>query len=425
MISIITPVRAKDEQHLQWLHECIASVQAQPGEWEHIVVNDHSPVKLAALKRTWPHVRWLEAEAQGVSAARNQAVEAAKGDLLLPIDADDKLAPNALAAFLKAWGSRGDASIIYSDVVMFGQDYAQVYLAPEYSFETLLRATYMTVGSLHRKADWERVGGWRLDMTQGLEDWEYWIALGELGACGKRVPEPLYWYRRHPTGRLAWLKANRDLWDRAYLAMRELHRNTYNGRYPVGCCGGRARAVPGATRSPRGGVVKAAAVRPQAAAKEATDLVKLVYTGTRKGGFQVVGGVSRTRYQVGGQGKLVTISRSPAQGVKPADVRWFLSINGGKDFRILEEPVMPEPIAPRPEAPVMTASIVDSEAWTPAIMEEAVGDAEIEPEPKPSRRRRSKKTDSASVVAAVGELVAGDDDTGSDRDAGGSDLSGQ
>ena len=373
MISIITPALVKDGHSYQWLHECIASVRAQPGEWEHIVVDDHSRVNLDALKKAWPHVRWLEAEGQGVSMARNQAADHARGDLLLPVDADDKLASGALDSFRKAWAQRGDAGIVYSDVVMFGEDYAQVYLAAEYDFRTLLKATFMTVGSLHRKADWDRVGGWRLDMTQGLEDWEYWIALGELGVCGKHWPEPLYWYRRHPRGRLQWLRQNTDLWDRAYNAMRELHIDSYNGRFPMGCCGG-ARRAP--ARKPAARPAPAAAALP----RQEAGMVNLAYYGPRQGDFQVVGGVTRTRYRVPGRGQIVEVVGTGTQGVKPADVAWFRSANGGRDFRPLESAVSQKaPAPPVPAQPPATElQDVEVEKYEPEVME-----PEAAPEPAP------------------------------------------
>jgi len=361
MISVITPALVKDEYSYQWLHECIASVKAQPGQWEHIVVNDHSPVKLDALKAHWPHVRWLDAEGTGVSSARNQAAEAARYDLLLPLDADDKLGPDALATFLDAWNKRGDARIIYSDVIMFGEDYARVYLAAEYDFSILMHATFMTVGCLHSKEDWERVGGWRLDMTHGLEDWEYWIAMGEVGVCGKRVPEPLYWYRRHPRGRLQWLRSASGLWDRAYLAMRELHKDSFNGRYPMGCCGGRSRA---AATKPVAAAMPARVLQAASASAIRTEGIMLVYNGARKGDFLITGGVTRTKYHVPGQGGIVELAGTRTQGIKPADLPWFLSVNQGRDFKVVEQPkVTPVPLAP----PIPQA--VKEEAWEPSIVE--------------------------------------------------------
>jgi len=367
-ISILTPIRAKEPIDFEWLNECIASVMGQTvDDWEHIIVDDHSAGDIGPVRDKWPHVRWLEAEYQGVSAARNQAAEMAGGELLLPLDADDKLATTALETWLKEWNRHPDAGILYSDVVMFGEDYARVYLAPEYNFRTLLTATIMVVGALHRKADWQRVGGWRLDMTAGLEDWEYWIALGEIGVCGKRIPEPLYWYRRHPRGRLRWLQANREKWDRAYHAMRELHIDSYNGRYPMGCCGG--KSPPGARRSLHGGMPRTSSGG-QTMNYQAGDTVQMIYVGTRQGSFEVISGVTRTRYLIPGAGSFVELGDSARQGVLPRDVPWFRSVNRARDFKIVETPAAPSAVTtPAPPKPLPVASPEENPAWSEAIME--------------------------------------------------------
>ena len=370
-VSIITPALVKDAEQLEWLNECCASVLGQTEtDIEHIIVNDHSPVDLQPVRALYPGVFWQEAEYQGVSAARNQAAEVATAPLLLPLDADDLLSRSAVATFLAAWDDRQE-DIVYSDVVMFGQDYSMVYTAHEYTFKKLLHATLMTVGSLHKKADWQRVGGWRLDMTKGLEDWEYWIALGELGVCSERLPEPLYYYRRHPRGRLQWLKANLEKWDAAYQAMRELHTDSYNGRYPVGCCGG--RAPKGAKRPLRGGVPRA-----QVVTSEPTpgDLVKMIYVGSRRGDFRLTAQPTRQQYYVPGQGQFVEIDQTGVQGIQKADIAWFRSVSQGRDFKIVDAParpsVVPQP-APPPEPPAQPA-VKASEAWAPEIMEPATAE---------------------------------------------------
>ena len=116
-VSVITPVRAKHDHEAGWLHEAIASVYGQGyDDWEHIVVNDRSPASLAAVKAAWPHVRWLNAEGKGVSAARNQAAEAAEGELLLPLDGDDKFAKGAIGRMVEVWPGSG---IVYTDTIYF------------------------------------------------------------------------------------------------------------------------------------------------------------------------------------------------------------------------------------------------------------------------------------------------------------------
>jgi hypothetical protein len=367
-VSIITPVKAKTDLQVQWLDEAIATVQGQSySDWEMVIVDDQSPQYdgIDALSGKWTSdkITFFAGEEPGASACRNLAAFEAKAPLLLPLDADDKLSVNAVEVFLKAWQGRGSSRIIYSDVTMFGQDFAKVYLAPGYDFRTLLKATFMTVGCLHTKADWQKVGGWRQDMELGLEDWEYWIALAEIGACGKRVQEPLYWYRRHAHGRLAHLKQNVDQWQKAYQRMRELHRDTYNGRPPMGCCGGAAAQVGGS--------------RPQRQAQAQLplqgDRVPVAYIGRRQGDFWARGSVTGARYHVPGRGMLVEDERGHP-GVDARDVPRFLQMQQGQSFKVLP---VPKAAAPAPRRPASApARPKESPAWDAGVMEEP----KVEPE---------------------------------------------
>lgn len=349
-VATITPIRAKNEFDVLWLDECLATIYGQSVQpAEVIVVDDHSVQDLGSVREKWHDAIWLNAEGKGVSAARNQAADRARSPLLLPVDADDKLGRPAIELMAGAFSGEG---IVYSDVIFFGPDWSKVYLAEEYDFKKLLHATFMTVGCLHRKEDWRRVGGWREDMTRGLEDWEYWIALGEMGVCGTRVPVPLYWYRRHSQGRLAWLKSNLPLWQQAYLRMRELHQDSFNGRFPMGCCSG------GGVAPQKSDITKAVHNIPQ------EQIVDVQYTGKRYS-FELTGGVTKTRYYIPGPGEMVTMTPVGRQGVRREDVPWFLSIRGGRDYKVIEPPVA---AAPPPRA-VEMATPASSEAWEPEVME--------------------------------------------------------
>lgn len=320
-VSIITPIRATKPHHLIWLNEAIHSVAAQTAleSCEMIVVDDHSTIDIGPVKTNWDRIRWLEASGEGVSDARNEAAEAARSPLLYPLDADDKFSPEAVASSLKAWYNHKD-KIIFSDVIMFTQDTQRAWIAPEYDFTELLHHTTILVGSLHLKADWQRVGGWRPDMKKGLEDWEYWIALGEIGVCGHHVNEFLYWYRMNPGGRMTRLKGNGQReFQEAKLRMRDLHRDTYNGRFPVGCCGG--SPVKGAGRP--GKPNRKAQL--DAIARDGKR-VPIQYVGGRAGSFQATG-PSRLTYNIAGKDALVT-DNNGKPGVLDQDVAWLLNFRG-------------------------------------------------------------------------------------------------
>jgi len=300
MLSIIMPAYIQDEQSLGWLNDAIVSVEAQDSkDWELIVINDHSLVGWKPLTEHFKDSRIRGANAGGdtrsVSRARNQAASMAKYDLLLPLDADDMLSKHAVTEFLKAWQNGGSQKgIVYSEVMMFGEMFRRHFKPPEYDFGTLLRSTFMTIGCLHRKSDWELIGGWKPALDVGFEDWEYWISQGERGVCGFRVNHPLYWYRRHADGRAGLIHADTEIRDEAYTVMRELHLETYDGRWPVGCCSGTRSVANRRTKMPVASQANVAAGSPL------RNPVSMRYVGKRKGSFGLKGKVTRRRYRVPG-----------------------------------------------------------------------------------------------------------------------------
>lgn len=333
-VSVITPIRATKPIHLTWLNETIYSIASQTAihDIEMVIVDDHSTINLSPVIEQWDRVNWLSAEKEGimgVSAARNLAAEHAKAPLLLPLDGDDKFPINSVERFLYAWNQGGNKKgIVYSDLMMFGTDYQQYYKAPGYDFKLLLEHNFMIVGCLHKKSDWQKVGGWRLDMTSGYEDWEYWIALGELGVCGFHISEPLYWYRRHPFGRLAKIKSS-GIGADIKAKMRDLHRESYNGRYTAMCCG-----APVTTSR-----------RPTVKQQLPTgDRVPVQYVGNQKGSISIAAPTG-IMYYIAGSGAMVEDINGHT-GVDKRDVPYLKSFNQGRNFRVLESPPPAPPVQP-------------------------------------------------------------------------------
>jgi glycosyltransferase involved in cell wall biosynthesis len=316
-VSIITPLLAEAQIQMDWLGITVRSVLAQTEkDWEMIIIVDQSKVGLEPMRdfvTSDPRIRAMRNKGMpGVSDTRNTGVHACVSDLLLPLDADDVLLPNAVERYLWAWANGGSAQgIVYTDIQMFGQNHQRYYAAPSYDFKRLLANTFMSVGCLHRKSDWAKIGGWRSDMQGGLEDWEYWIRMGAAGVCGFLLSEPLYHYRRHGEGRLASLKTDQQRWQTQYQLVRKLHQELYDGRFPKMCCGSAAQSSK--PRTPQ--------VRESG---PVTNGVRLVYIGPRGAGFGMRG-PSGQRYRIPGKGGEFR--------ARQADVQFFLSYAQGQGFR--------------------------------------------------------------------------------------------
>ncbi|MCC8189387.1 MAG: glycosyltransferase [Planctomycetes bacterium] len=102
-ISVIIPVY----NARSWLDECLTSVLAQ-GEvsFEVILVDDGSTDGSGELCDRWRaadrRFRVIHTANAGVAAARNHGLEAARGEFVVFVDADDLVEPGAFAALLAA-----------------------------------------------------------------------------------------------------------------------------------------------------------------------------------------------------------------------------------------------------------------------------------------------------------------------------------
>lgn len=96
-ISVIVPVYNGEA----YLETCIESIRSQTyPDLEIIIVNDGSTDGTAGvcarLQDTYENVHIITMQDEGVSVARNAGIEAANGDFLMFVDADDRLRPQMI-----------------------------------------------------------------------------------------------------------------------------------------------------------------------------------------------------------------------------------------------------------------------------------------------------------------------------------------
>jgi glycosyltransferase involved in cell wall biosynthesis len=94
LVSIIMPVYNAEP----FLRETLDSIYAQTYEpLEVIAVDDGSTDSSVTILRSYPDVRIVQQENQGPSAARNRAIEHARGEFIAYVDADDVVPPDKLS----------------------------------------------------------------------------------------------------------------------------------------------------------------------------------------------------------------------------------------------------------------------------------------------------------------------------------------
>lgn len=296
------PARIDSTQKQEWINEAVVSIQSQTfTEWELIIVDDASPYSIN-LEMPDERIKIVRTVNQaGPSLCRNDAAALAKFDCLLPIDADDKLySPDVLTSLFMTW-QQDQSKIVYGDLQQLIEmdgvwREGKSFDLPEYTFEKVLDlGGIIPVTAMHSKECHIKAGGWKSQLVNGLEDVEYWIAAGKAGFCGLRVPGIILQYRKHLDSRSYKLRENRQEGD-ARTLIKSIHKDVYEGRYPMGCCGGGRPYTP-----PTNGNEQVVGPTMLMSVPE-TEKVWVEYTGRKEGGFGVVGRMTNINYTIQGPG---------------------------------------------------------------------------------------------------------------------------
>ena len=207
LISVVVPCY----NQAQYLDECLQSVLDQTyTDWECIIVNDGSPDNTEDVAKKWvekdARFRYLFKENGGLSSARNAGIEIAKGEWILPLDADDKIGNQYLELAEKEFEK--DYTVIYCEAELFGNEIGKWHL-PEFSLENLAKKNCIFCSAFYKKEDWKKVNGYDINMIYGLEDYEFWISLLKNKNTVKKLPQTLFYYRVKENSMLTNLKSER------------------------------------------------------------------------------------------------------------------------------------------------------------------------------------------------------------------------
>jgi glycosyltransferase involved in cell wall biosynthesis len=203
----IVTVYVPSHNYGQYLAQCLQSVfdQSDP-RWELIIIDDGSSDQSGAIAASF-QARMPErihilrhATPLGLRACANAALEIAKGDYVLRLDADDYLDENALLVLSHYLEAHPDIGMVYSNWIFVDQEGRIMGLEQRKragSEDQLLDLPAHGACSLIRRRVLKAIGGYdtRFSAQDGHELWLK--ALHRFGAGN--VQTPLFFYRQHDT----------------------------------------------------------------------------------------------------------------------------------------------------------------------------------------------------------------------------------
>ncbi len=187
----------------RFLREAIESVlhQTAPAA-EIVVVNDGSTDDTAAVARSYEPVRYIEQRNQGAPAARNTGMASSTGDVLVFLDADDRLQPHALATGVAALAANPEWAFVSGEVRVIAEDGSPRYVPepkprPGDPYIQLLRSNYIwTPGVVMYRRDILRAVNGYVTWAGASADYELNLRIARRFPIGRHY-QVILDYRQH------------------------------------------------------------------------------------------------------------------------------------------------------------------------------------------------------------------------------------
>src|SRR5215211_460208 len=205
LVSVIVPAYDVAE----FIGEALNSVLAKTfTDYEIIVINDGSPDTEALERALAPYMSrivYLKQENRGVSAARNNGINAARGSLIAFLDGDDVWLPNYLEVQVKRIQADPTIDVLYPNVQMFGgssedgEEFMTICPSTgEVTFERLLlQECNVSNCSIARRETLIRAGLFD-EALRSVEDFDLWLRVIKHGGRIAYHRDVLARYRRRP-----------------------------------------------------------------------------------------------------------------------------------------------------------------------------------------------------------------------------------
>ncbi|MDZ4720528.1 MAG: glycosyltransferase [Roseiflexaceae bacterium] len=213
-----------------YVEETVASVLASTYRPLEIVIVDDgstdsaSTAVLAQLTTRHTEIRVVRVPNGGLARARNLGADAARGEFLAFLDADDTIEPDYYARSIDVLHRYDNVAFVYSWVRWF-ESADHIWPTWNAEFPYLLGHNMLAAFVVMPRARFLQAARNKPELAYSLEDFEAWITLVEAGGVGVSLPHPLVNYRIRKGSMFRGSQRDQQLY--LYELISELHPQAY------------------------------------------------------------------------------------------------------------------------------------------------------------------------------------------------------
>lgn len=196
-ISIIVPCY-NGEKYLRETLDCL--LKQTIDDWECIMVNDGSTDGSLGIMKEYTNMdiryKYIDKKNEGPSIARNTAIAASSGKYILPLDADDLIAPSYAEIAIAYLEQHEDCKLVYCKAEYFGDKNGSMFLK-DYNFRELPFCNQIFCSCIYRRTDFDNTSGYNPNMMNRNEDWDFLLCILNEKDKVFCIPEVMFFYRQH------------------------------------------------------------------------------------------------------------------------------------------------------------------------------------------------------------------------------------
>jgi glycosyltransferase involved in cell wall biosynthesis len=206
-LSVVTPCF----RQVRYVRETLDSVAQLRTPHEHVIFDGGSDDGTLDVLRehAGPEVRWTSEPDRGQTHAVNKAIEAATGDLLMWINADDAVIPDAVDRAVEHLQGNPDLAAAYGGIELMDADSRtrRTYIPEGWSWRRMLYlGDYIPLPTVIFRRGLVDETGLLDEQWVDAADYDFYLRLFD-GRRVERIPEPLVRFRFHEDS-----KTSKDVW---------------------------------------------------------------------------------------------------------------------------------------------------------------------------------------------------------------------